>query len=374
MKRFIEQKLDQLRAAILRRIAWVTAADSTVQVSAEGADIFPREQKPWCAVAMPGTFVTTSRCYKAISRKELLAIVNNERAFLSPFDGSRSLYRVTETDEGSWLVDFYFIDLQRYPELGQIFALIPGDQFVGCLVGEEANSLNHFRGELGDFLVYQNQSGWLVKRFSQRLVESLRDEGQSQQRILNYEPSDLAQGLFSALLSASFWSQRGAVQWSLVPAWLRQMLAKPKLFRNVAVGLVVWVAVQFVYLTATDWLITNDASSSADIRRAYAAEKTAYLADLDQLVAMQELIARQSRLHRLGGLFEALSSSGELKLNRFDYLDGEYRMAGVTGDIDTLISSLSEFPGVSGIDFNSPVRPDRTGLDQFDLRFEMANE
>ena len=374
MKRFIEQKLDQLRAAILRRIAWVTAADSIVQVSAEGANIFPREQKAWCAVAMPGTFVTTSRCYKAISRKELLAIVNNERAFLSPFDGSRSLYRVTETDEGSWLVDFYFIDLQRYPELGQIFALIPGDQLVGRLVGEEANSLNHFRGELGDFLVYQNQSGWLVKRFSQRLVESLRDEGQSQQRILNYEPSDLAQGLFSALLSASFWSQRGAVQWSLVPAWLRQMLAKPKLFRNVAVGLVVWVAVQFVYLTATDWLITNDASSSADIRRAYAAEKTAYLADLDQLVAMQELIARQSRLHRLGGLFEALSSSGELKLNRFDYLDGEYRMAGVTGDIDTLISSLSEFPGVSGIDFNSPVRPDRTGLDQFDLRFEMANE
>ena len=252
--------------------------------------------------------------------------------------------------------------------------MIPGDQFVRDLVGEEASNLNHFRGELGDFLVYQYQGAWLVKRFSQRLVESLRNESQTQERILGYEPSDLAQGLFSAMLSASFWSQRGAAQWSLVPGWLKRMLAKPMLWRNVAMGVVVWVGVQFVYLMATDWLITNEASSSADIRRAYAAEKTAYLADLDQLVAMQKLIAKQSRLHQLAGLFEALSSSGEVKLNRFDYRDGEYRIAGVTDDIDTLISGLSEFPGVSGVDFNSPVRPDRAGLDQFDLRFEIANE
>jgi hypothetical protein len=374
MKRYLEQKSGQLRAAVLARIAWLTAADSILQVSAEGASTLPLEQKPWCAVAMPGTFVATSRRYKAISRKELLAIVNNEREFLSPFDEPRSLYRVTETDEGGWLVDFYFIDLKRYPQLSEVFALIPGDQFVRNLVGEDASSLNHFHGELGDFLVYQHRGAWLVKRFSQRLVESLRDESQTQERILGYEPSDLAQGLFNAMLSASFWSQRGAAQWSLVPAWLKQMLAKPMLWRNVAMGVVVWVGVQFVYFMATDWLITNEASSSADIRRAYAAEKTAYLADLDQLVAMQGLIAKQSRLHRLGGLFEALSSSGEVKLNRFDYRDGEYRIAGVTDDIDTLISGLSQFPGVSGVDFNSPVRPDRAGLDQFDLRFEIADE
>jgi hypothetical protein len=374
MNHVVKQKLEQFRDAIVEQIAWVTPANTMLQITAGATQVFPSEQKLWCVVVMPGTYVTTSRRYKAISRKELLAIVNNEREFLSPFEESRSVYRVTENDEGGWLVDFYFVDLQRYAQLKDVFAVIPGDQLIQNL-SDAAQGLTRYCGDLGDFLVYQNQGAWVVKRFSERLLQSLQvEQDQSQERTINYAPLDCSRSLTKQILASTFWSQRGVIQWALVPAWLKLTLAKPKLWTNLAIGLIAWVAVQFLYLTASDWLITHEASSSADIRRAYAAAKTEYLSDLDQLVAMQGLLADRSQLYRLGGLFEVLKNSGEVTLNRFEYRDGEFQIGGLTDDIDTLTRNLSDFEGVSGVDFNSPVRPDRSGLDQFDLRFEIANE
>lgn len=374
MNDIIKQKLEQFRDAIVAQVAWVTAADTMLQIKRGQVAAFPQDQKSWCAIVMPGTYVTTSRRYKAISRKELLAIVNNEREFLSPFSESRSVYRAAENDEGGWLVEFYFVDLQRYPQLRDVFFVIPGDQILKSLHTGEAE-LSCYRGVLGDFIVHQNQGDWLVKRFSERLLQSLQmEQSLAQTRTIDYTSSDCAYGLTSTLMTSPFWRQRGAIQWALLPAWLKQTLGKPKLWGHLALGLTAWVAVQFLYLTASDWLINREASSSADIRRTYASAKTEYLSDLDQLVAMQGLLADRSQLYRLGGLFEVLKNSGDVTLNRFEYRDGEFRIGGLTDDINGLTRNLSDFEGVSGVDFNSPVRPDRSGLDQFDLRFEIANE
>lgn len=374
MKRILQQKLEQFRDAIVAQIAWVSPTNTMLQITAGCTQVFPSEQKLWCVVVMPGTYVTTSRRYKAISRKELLAIVNNEREFLSPFEESRSIYRVTENDEGGWLVDFYFIDLQRHPQLTDVFCVIPGDLFVKSLHAGEAQ-LTRYRGPLGDFILYYNQGAALVKRFSERLLQSLQiEQGFTQAHTIDYTPSDCAYGLTSSLTASAFWRQRGAMQWTLVPTWFKQTLGKPKLWGRVAIGLTAWVVAQFLYLTASDWLITHEALSSADIRREYVTAKTEYLSDLDQLSAMQGLMGDRSQLYRLGGLFEVLKNSGEVTLNRFEYRDGEYRIGGLTDDIDTLTRNLSDFKGVYGVDFNSPVRPDRSGLDQFDLRFEIAHE
>ena len=130
MNHVVKQKLEQFRDAIVEQIAWVTPANTMLQITAGATQVFQSEQKLWCVVVMPGTYVTTSRRYKAISRKELLAIVNNEREFLSPFEESRSVYLVNENYEGGWLVDFYFVDLQRYAQLKDVFAVIPGDQLI----------------------------------------------------------------------------------------------------------------------------------------------------------------------------------------------------------------------------------------------------
>ena len=374
MNHIIKQKLEQFRDAIVAQVAWVTADDTMLQIKQGRVAAFLQDQKPWCAIVMPGTYVTTSRRYKAISRKELLAIVNNEREFLSPFSESRSVYRTAENDDGGWLVDFYFVDLQRYPQLKDVFFVIPGDQLVKNLHKGEAE-LSCYRGALGDFIVHQNQDDFLVKRFSERLLQSLQmEQSQAQTRTIDYTPSDCAYGLKSTLMAGSFWRQRGAIQWALLPAWLTQTLGKPKLWGHLALGLTAWVAAQFLYLTASDWLINREALSSADIRRTYASAKTEYLSDLDQLLAMQSLLTDRSQLYRLGGLFEVLKNSGEVTLNRFEYRDGEFRIGGLTDDINSLTRNLSEHEGVFGVDFNSPVRPDRSGLDQFDLRFEIANE
>lgn len=364
---------EQLRSALLGRIGWLTASGEMLQLKEGVKRAFPVNQRPWCVVVMPGVFVTSARHYKAISRKELLAIVNNEREFLSPFVNSLSPYNVAEFANGGWSVDFYFIDLERYPELKETFAIIPGDRVMQSIHNPDLPVMR-YRGALGEFLVDTRRARFRVHASSERRLKSICAEEDFKQRVEEYDLADCAEGLLKIMLRSSFWSQRGAIQWGLFRKWLKQIFIRPALWRNFGVGLAAWITLQSIYLVATEWLINHEASSGADIRADYAAGKKEYLSKLDQLASMQSLTEQQGRLTRLGDLFAALSGSGKIELTRFDYRDGEYQIVGETDDIDAMISSLTQYEGVVGVEFNSPVRPTREGLDKFNVRFEIIDE
>lgn len=364
---------EQLRSALLGQIGWVVASGEMLQLKEGVARAFPENKRPWCVVVMPGAFVTSTRRYKAISRKELLAIVNNEREFLSPFINSLSPYNVAETDDGGWSVDFYFIDLERYPELKEIFAIIPGDTIIHNMHNPDSPVMR-YRGALGEFLIDIHQGRFKVHTSSERRLKSIYAEEDFKQRVEDYTVTDCIDGLVQTMLRSSFWSQRAAIQWALLPAWLKRIFIRPALWRNFGVGLAVWITLQSLYLVATEWLITRDASAGAEIRADYAAGKKEYLLKLNLLASMRSLTEHHGRLAFLGDLFAALSGSGKVELTRFDYRDGEYQIVGVTDNIDAMISTLTQYEGVDGVEFNSPVRPTREGLDKFNLRFEIANE
>lgn len=327
------------------------------------------------AILNKSMYVTFERSYKVISRKELLGIVNNEKDFHSPFSNSFVQYKVEDAGDGTWLVTYYFVDLDVFPHVANYHVVLTWEWVLVAHLESLSTLPCQVTSVFGEHLVVSDGQrnkvteldlGNLKSRILLGNQPNLRCETLTLERM-----SDAIANYFLSFtwvgIQGSFNRQRLFANSKKVSFSKYEMAAVAALFVGV-------MALESAYLVGTDYLLSKQVSESAEARNEYASLKGQYLTNLDAYQALEKAIKTRSHAAALPSLLGQLQTDYDLRIDRLDYVEGEVRIGGISGDIESLMSFLGKQASVSGLDFLSPITPDKSGKDRFSIRFDFLDE
>jgi hypothetical protein len=364
----LKERIAKAGQSLLNQVLWL-AGKTPLVLNAHGEFVPPSSDlSPRICVFMPGTYVAVTRSYKAISKRELQSIIANEAEFLSPFEVTRTLHTEQDHQDGSWSVRYFFIDRSQFGAYAEAPLILLGEYFF-----ELAAIPTIVKTPLGAFLVGFAADTPVVRPNGAGLAERyFGAELASQKRSEDWRSTELRGRLLSWSFVSRALSLKGCFDGGAIVASARYRLLQSRLWTWLGAGFLAWMTLQSAYLMSTGWWLEHRQSSGSEVRNQYAIEKRDYLDSLDQVVAMQTVVERQIRVSAVAELLAELQNIDGLELNRFDFVDGEFRIAGVVPNIDTLMTALGAQDRIIGLDFVAPIMPDRSGKDRFQLRFEVV--
>lgn len=322
-------------------------------------------------------YVSFERKYKVISRKELKGVVENEIGFHAPFDNSYSIYRISEQGDSNWLVHYYFVDMDRYPSIKQYGLLLIWEEVLRYLLNDISEPSLRIKSPIGEQLVVIEKLG---VRVVEHLSNSLRNRvllDDTQADSPNYEisPDEFASKMTSYLLSLSWRELQGALNKRYFERKKQSLEFNPKYAALSGLILGAFMLLESAYLLGTDYYLDNKIKSADDLRGEYSQAKSQYLSQLEQYEGFASIVSAKSYAAKLPQLIHHYTGKGELRIDRMDYLEGEVRIGGISNNIQSFMSYLSEHPKVKGLEFLSPITKDsRTGKDRFSIKFDFINE
>ena len=133
------------------------------------------------------------------------------------------------------------------------------------------------------------------------------------------------------------------------------------------------IVLESLYLLSMDYYLESKIEGTADLRNDYSKVKGQYLGDLDKYGNYGKIISSKSNAAEIPQLLNQFSGKNDIRIDRMDYLQGEVRIGGISGYIELFMTYLSGHPQVKGLEFMSPLTPDKSGKDRFLIRFDFIN-
>lgn len=322
-------------------------------------------------VLMPDTYVSISRTYKVLSASELDAIARNSSAHLSPFEKFYVTYRKRMSDSGSWVVTYYYVDTLKVTGLAEYGLVLLFDD----LVAEQLEQMQHgmrLETPLGTFAVVTSNSQKSLTHQGHSALKSylLRPAMDNTNWILSQ--SDVRGRLFAVLGSFQWLRWSHALNYELFKSYLPKLSMSRQEFSRIAavLGGAVILESALLGLGAVGQAYYLDVTKAE--REEYSAKKSAYLQASDQHSDLLEMAESHSDMRYVPSVLAGVTSTPGLRLEAVAYSDGSLRLTGLTDDVAPLMNQLGIDNRVGKLEFVSPISPDRSGRDRFNIEFEIT--
>lgn len=322
-------------------------------------------------VLMPDTYVSISRTYKVLSANELDAIARNSSAHLSPFEKFYVTYRKQMSDSGSWVVTYYYVDTLKVTGLAEYGLVLLFDD----LVAEQLEQMQHgmkLETPLGIFAVVTSNSRKSLTRQGRSALKSylLQPAKDNATRILS--PSDVRGRLFAVLGSFQWLRWSRALNYELFKSYLPKLsMSRQDLGRlAIVLGGALVLESALLGLGAVGQAYYLDATRVE--REEYSVKKSAYLRASDRYADLSGMAKSHSNVRYVPSILAGVTSTPGLRLEAVAYGDGSLRLTGLTDDVAPLMNQLGIDNRVGKLEFVSPISPDRSGRDRFNIEFEIA--
>ncbi len=321
-----------------------------------------------------GVYVSFERKYKVISRKELKGIAENEMNYHSPFENTYALFRITDLGEGGWKVNYYFIDLDAYPDVSEYILILVWEDLLKSTAGQKKLPFR-IKSVLGCQLLTLEDGTIQVREIDQDGLKN-RILANAQHQEVSVQELDV-QGLSSLISTYLLTFSWG----NLYGSFNRGRFARKRVSFKLS-GRQVWISSLLVaavallessYLVGVELYLNSKMQSSTELRDQYAITKGKYLSDLKTYQSLAAIVGTKSNLTDIPRLLSGFDSMNEVRIDRMDYLQGEVRIGGVSSNIEGLMTYLSGLQNVQGLEFLSPITPDSSGKDRFLIRFDLLN-
>ncbi|MCY7294375.1 hypothetical protein [Alteromonas sp. a30] len=340
-------------------------ADSQVSESTKRIGILPKQM-----------YLSMDRRYKVISKKELLAIVENEKLLRSPFKQSYVLYRVDSIGDGEWNVKFYFVDLEAHPEVLQYKMLLLWEEIANFLLKKESLSVLRVSSCWGAEKATLNEGKVHLSSENAKSLKNkiLNVENHGTIKEMHFDDKALHQLTVDYLVTFAWWEIAGtfnkqAFNQSTSTQFLQQINYK---FLGYAV--IAAVLLESGFLIASTQYLNNQIDSNAELRQSYSQLKRNYNNLLERYGHYAEAESKRSYASDVPKLLGSIDTKAGLRIDRFDYIQGEVRIGGLVDDVDLFVGYLSEQKRVKQLEFISPIKPDKSGKDRFAIKFEFIND
>lgn len=328
------------------------------------------------AILDKSMYVAFERRYKVISQKELKGIVENEKNYHSPFKTGYALYKTTELGEGNWLVQYYFVDLDVYPEVEHYTVVLIWEEVLISLIGDKSKAPVKVSSPMGEQLIVAEDN---TLRISNIVGSGLKNrvlltEPLDQTDVFNIEGAEFANRILSYIVTLQWTSVHGVFNHHRFSRKSHDITFNPKVLA--LGGGIVAAAMSFesVYLLGMDYYLENEVQRSAELRNDYSNAKGKYLRGLDEYSDLAIIVSSKSNAGDIPRLLSQLPDDLKLRIDRMDYIGGEVRIGGISGNIEALMAYLANHPQVDGLDFMSPITPDKkSGQDRFLIRFDFKH-
>lgn len=364
MKELLFQSKSKLIKALSARLS-LLGVNYSQEVESRPIGIIPKSH-----------YLSFERTYKVISKKELLAIVENEKHVRSPFDNSYVMYRTSDIGDGSWLVKYYFIDLNKYPQVGGFKLVILWDDVAQYLLTKHATERLVMETPFGrELAIISGGQLHFAEAQKMGLKERLLLSGeQEKHKEIKLNTSELFEEVSAYVLGFSWLSLNGGINYSAFKTEHSFNFFTPQVAKYAGLILSAAIGLQSAFLLASGYYMDSVVASGAEQRKTYASLKRGYLDNLDAYSQLSEIVSSKSHASSIPNLLHGYQGKDGLRIDRLDYLSGEVRIGGVTDNTDGFMAYLSSHTSVSGLEFMSPITPDRSGKDRFSIKFEFLND
>ncbi len=376
MKQLIKTIKSKLIHLLFEQIELVSRTEVS-QFDIDGDQFVPvKSPGKGIAILRKNMYVAFERRYKVISQKELKGIVENEMGYHSPFDNSYVLYRMTELGEGNWLVNYYFVDVDEHPYIKHYGMVLIWEQIVRFILGDRFKTPLKLRSAVGEQLIVVEENSLHVNDIHESNLKNriLLNEEASNIVLRDVSGKELTSKLVTYLLTFVWASLRGAINKKRFLDNRKELKLNPRQLGIVAALGLISIVIESAYLLGTNYYLDNKMQSSSELRDQYSTAKSQYLSNLDKYSALASIITAKSNAADIPKLLHQFEGKGDIRIDRMDYLQGEVRVGGISGNIEALMSYLSERPQVKGLEFVSPITPDKSGKDRFLIRFDLLND
>lgn len=336
--------------------------------------LVPVEQDAFhIAILHKDMYVAFERRYKVISKKELKEVVENEMEFHSPFEKSKVIYRVADNEDGSWVVHYYFIDVVKYPDIERYGFIFIWEEVLRFLVDIKSGQPVKLNSPIGTQLIFTEGERLHVDDVHPNSLKQriLMTELETKPIQTDLNCREMGEKFVEYFASFSWLSLRGSFNPKRYLSKYKAISLSPRQLGILSIVLVAGIVAESAYLIGTDFYLDNRMKDSADIRNEYAQKKGEFLKKLDRYTAFAGIIENKSNASTIPGLLQKFE--GDIRIDRMDYIQGEVRIGGISSDIESVMKYLSGHPQVKGLDFMSPITPDKSGKDRFLIRFDLLN-
>lgn len=348
--------------ALTKQIAFVGQGD---EKSAKRIGVVPK-----------GLYLSFERTYKVISKKELKSIVENEKHMRSPFANSYVFYRTKALNDGSWLVKYHFIDVDKYPDVSDYKLLILWDDIAQFMLEKRSAESLILHTSFGRELALLTDGSI---RFAELKAQGLKERlllgaNEKTHEEVQLSDAEVLEDISGYLLSFQWVGISGALN---TDAWKRKQgvnWLNPQLAKVLGLVLGGAIVVESLFLLASRYYMDNVVDAAAEQRQQYSAMKKTYLGQLDTYTQLEDVVIAKSNAASIPEILFHFDNKADLRIDRLDYLGGEVRIGGLISNMDALMAYLSSHKNVKGLEFMSPITPDRSGKDRFSIKFELLNE
>lgn len=372
MRKYFVKLLDYLSERLIKQVQLVS--------NQEGVRFRDSGEKKsggrlYIALLQRNMYISFDKKYKVISQKELKGIAENEMNYHSPFKNSKILYKCTELGEGNWNVTYYFIDLQLYPEIKNYKLILLADDLIRyCARNVSAKNIE-VHSPLGHQLITLEEGVKQVRNltgnsYKHRLLSASVDSNCEKLKLNQVE---LEEQFCNYFLSLSWLQYQGSVNREAFLDKGRNLQFNQQHAKIAAILLLTAISLESIYIKGMDYFLDRQIADSAALREEYATIKRQYLDKVDNYNIMAGIVNQRTDVTAIANVIGRMDSSLGVKIDRLDYLQGEFRLSGSSNDIQNMMAFLSAEPSIIALDFLSPITTGRDGKDQFSIRFELTN-
>ena len=328
------------------------------------------------AILDKSMYVAFERRYKVISKKELRGIVENEKNYHSPFKSGYALYKTTELGDGNWSVQYYFIDLMIHPEIQRYGLILIWEEILEFILGKKPEQSLKVSSPFGEQIAVTEDDSFQIINVND---SSLKNRVLVSEHLLEAEKRNISSSEFtSKVMNYVFYLAwlplHGAFNRARFSSKKSVLNLEPKLFAAGAAIVFGAMLLESAYLIGLDYYLDSKVQGSAELRNKYSAAKREYLGKLEQFSQLSSVIAAKSNAADIPQLLHQMPKEQDLRIDRMDYIEGEVRIGGISEDIEALMAYLTSHPQVKGLEFMSPITPDKkSGKDRFLIRFDLKH-
>ncbi len=337
--------------------------------SLHGDESKSSDVSPGVLVLTPPQYLVVIRHYSIVSKRRVMAVVENELASTSPFDNYYACYRLEAGQESGWRVKIYFIDSNRHA-VANYFAILPLQDVLEQL--KLLTGYRHLSIDDHEYQIIRDRLGGakIATSNKTRLAIHADEDVCPEDAVLYLEMRTL---FVDYIKSLKWWGLQNFISSAAIMRWTSARLFTKATLLPVAIALSCWLGLNSLFLVSERLYINTITSSNQDATSTFVNQKNRYEELLQEYNSLQEGLKVTSVSRDLNDVLLKMKQQETFLIRTLSVTNGVVALNAEVSNGVEMLSDLGSMDCVSEVELMSPISASRQGRELINIEFLLCD-